>query len=308
MRKLLSKPNVDGVDYDYPFGKIRDKSPSEAGTPVNEQVYGDMHQFFEKLMFDAGIIPNDLPENEYSGFQQNDALDVVIRKPWFEISNAEFAIPSVGSYLMIELELSHIVAFDVNSNFRLKVYSEENPDNYVIGGIFSISGKTVTIRAEYVSGSGTHNDWVVVPYQMSSSRFNTGYRTSSTNDAFTYGISMGPNGTLSSYEVNCIKREGLIHLNGQVQITTSGDWNSFTFLMKDKWKWREGNDRTYINYLTGYHTNLSNTDNTLITGPILNEVNDSVDYFLAFTTIPTIPTNRKVIMYFQVTYEAQNDL
>lgn len=80
MRSLLSKPNVDAADSDYIFGKIRDKSSTLNGTPVNEEVYGDVHQFFEKLMFDAGVTPNDLPEGEYVGFQQNEALDIFVKE------------------------------------------------------------------------------------------------------------------------------------------------------------------------------------------------------------------------------------
>jgi hypothetical protein len=74
MIKLLDKPNVDAATADYPFGSIRDKSNSQGGTPVNTVVYSDMHQFFEKLMNYAGVVPNGLPDNEYSGFQLMEAL------------------------------------------------------------------------------------------------------------------------------------------------------------------------------------------------------------------------------------------
>lgn len=80
MRKLLSKPNVDSADGDYLYGKIRDKvDGTQEGTPVTEQVYGDQHQFFERLMAMAGITPNDLPDNDYNGWQLFDALLTVIQ-------------------------------------------------------------------------------------------------------------------------------------------------------------------------------------------------------------------------------------
>jgi hypothetical protein len=73
-RSLASKPNVDAPDYDYPFGRIRDRAGSTPGTPVNEVVYGDFHQFFAKLMDEAGVTANGLPDNDDDGFQLYEAL------------------------------------------------------------------------------------------------------------------------------------------------------------------------------------------------------------------------------------------
>ncbi len=72
--KLLDKENVDGEDSDYIYGKIKDDDGTGNGTPVDVKTYGDFHQFFARLMDKAGIVPNDLPDNNYSGFQLFDAL------------------------------------------------------------------------------------------------------------------------------------------------------------------------------------------------------------------------------------------
>lgn len=69
MIKLLSKPGVDPADADYPFGKPRDDDGSGNGLPANTLTHGDMHQFFEKLMNAAGVVANDLPDNQTNGFQ-----------------------------------------------------------------------------------------------------------------------------------------------------------------------------------------------------------------------------------------------
>lgn len=74
MIKLLDKPNVDGASSDYPFGKIRDKTTAQNGTPVNTVVYGDLHQFIEQLMNGAGVTPNGLPDNVTNGFQIYEAF------------------------------------------------------------------------------------------------------------------------------------------------------------------------------------------------------------------------------------------
>lgn len=74
MRRLVNKPNVDSPDSDYPYAKARDKTPSEGGTPFTEEVFGDMIQFFERMMELSGITANELPDNNYSGFQLMEAL------------------------------------------------------------------------------------------------------------------------------------------------------------------------------------------------------------------------------------------
>jgi len=77
--KLSNKPNVEAPSPTYPFGSIKDNSGSNDGTPVDRQVYSDMHQFFESLMASGGIIHNGLPDNGVNGFQFLDALIKVIR-------------------------------------------------------------------------------------------------------------------------------------------------------------------------------------------------------------------------------------
>jgi hypothetical protein len=71
---ITDKPNTSAPDADYPFGNVRDKTISVAGTPVNTVVYADFHQFFAKLMDYAGVTPNSLPDNEYSGWQLMESL------------------------------------------------------------------------------------------------------------------------------------------------------------------------------------------------------------------------------------------
>ena len=74
MRALQSKPNIIAPTVDFPFGQIKDDSGNNDGVPVDEQVYGDFHQFFEKLMSDGGVTANGLPDNETNSFQLNEAL------------------------------------------------------------------------------------------------------------------------------------------------------------------------------------------------------------------------------------------
>lgn len=71
MRTVENLNNVEAPDGDYLSGRTKDASPagSRNGTPVNEALLGDIKEFFEKLMREAGITPNDLPDNTSNGFQ-----------------------------------------------------------------------------------------------------------------------------------------------------------------------------------------------------------------------------------------------
>lgn len=72
--KLQDKTRVVPPSSDFPYGRIKDSTPAAPGTPVNEQVYGDFHQFFAKMLNDSGIVANGFPDNDYSGFQYYEAF------------------------------------------------------------------------------------------------------------------------------------------------------------------------------------------------------------------------------------------
>ncbi|NCX55596.1 MAG: hypothetical protein EBW87_00135 [Burkholderiaceae bacterium] len=73
-RKLQDQVNVVAPSADYPFGRIKNDTGSRDGTPVNEELYGDIHQFFAKLLNEAGLTANGLPDNTTNGFQLFNAL------------------------------------------------------------------------------------------------------------------------------------------------------------------------------------------------------------------------------------------
>ena len=76
-RTIASKTNTDPPLFPYPFGKIRDNPGNGTGTAVNENVYGDFHQFFDGLLSSGNITPNNLAENGINGFQYNIALQQI---------------------------------------------------------------------------------------------------------------------------------------------------------------------------------------------------------------------------------------
>ena len=53
--KLEDKTRVEAPGVDYPYGQIKDSTPTVKGTPVNVEVYGDFHQYFARLLAESGI-------------------------------------------------------------------------------------------------------------------------------------------------------------------------------------------------------------------------------------------------------------
>lgn len=68
-RIIENFPNTVTPDSDYPYGRIRDNDGTGNGTPVNEFTNGDIHQFFARMMDQAGISPNGLPDSDYATYQ-----------------------------------------------------------------------------------------------------------------------------------------------------------------------------------------------------------------------------------------------
>lgn len=81
MRKLSTNSNVDLSDLvNYPDGRLRNNTGTGNGTPVNERVYGDLHQTIAKLLRLYDITANNLPDNEVNGFQIVEALVALASK------------------------------------------------------------------------------------------------------------------------------------------------------------------------------------------------------------------------------------
>lgn len=71
---LENKPNVVAPGGAYPYGNIRDNDGTGNGTPLNQLVHADFHQFFSKMFAESGIVANGLPDNATNTFQLFQAL------------------------------------------------------------------------------------------------------------------------------------------------------------------------------------------------------------------------------------------
>jgi len=71
---LQNYPQTSAPDSDFPNGNIKDDTGADDGTPVDKQVYADMHQTLAKLLRLSSITANGLPDSEYTGFQYVEAM------------------------------------------------------------------------------------------------------------------------------------------------------------------------------------------------------------------------------------------
>lgn len=144
---LEDKPNVDPPDSDYPYGKIRDDDGLENGTPLNQLVHQDFHQFFARLLAMSGIVANGLPDNDYSGFQYFEALQEIIRgEDWH---TDLFTTNDDG------------ILYKIDKSGFVEIYGNLNYVSCVVGTLTLPAGYRPAAPVSFSSGMAIHNDGTV---------------------------------------------------------------------------------------------------------------------------------------------------
>lgn len=86
-RNKADQTNINNTDpANYPDARIKDNTGLGDGTPVNEEVYGDIHEAFAKMMRLYGIEYNGVPDNETTGYQLVEAIRSLASKNDFILS------------------------------------------------------------------------------------------------------------------------------------------------------------------------------------------------------------------------------
>ena len=78
MRKIESLPNTEPASEDFPFGRIKDETTEQLGTPIVEATYSDIAQSMYRFMQAATEVPNDLPDSKTNGWQLVRAIERVL--------------------------------------------------------------------------------------------------------------------------------------------------------------------------------------------------------------------------------------
>ena len=168
MKRLVDKTRVVAPDSDYPFGRIKDTTPTDRGTPANVEVYGDLHQFLEKMFDDSGVTANGLPDNEDNGFQLYRALIDVINKR----ASADLFRASLPSYATGDIIIMHgcVVGGAVGPGtatlsagavfYNDKIYKVQDDASIVTTGVQTLLWKIVPNSAvdEMTLVAGTSGD------------------------------------------------------------------------------------------------------------------------------------------------------
>lgn len=144
MRNKENLPNVDQPSTAFPMGRIRNDDGSGNGTPVVEQLYGDIVETVTSFMEEAKIVPNGLPDSAENGYQIAEAFKEVAGK----FNQTQFLRVSDG-ILYIGCRLDNVQVGDsltalVDENFDLsdvnfnKIKGSDGVREYDVQGITTI--------------------------------------------------------------------------------------------------------------------------------------------------------------------------
>lgn len=146
MIPLVNNANVDTSDpTNYPDGRIKDNTGPGNGTPVNRNVYGDLHSNISKMMRLYGIAPNQFPDNETNGYQIIEAIVALASKNDFIIP-----ITTDGTDLSVDIKLNLL---KVNESFVCIAGSDKGAET-------SIKGSTPFTFLVSYSGNFKANEYV----------------------------------------------------------------------------------------------------------------------------------------------------
>jgi hypothetical protein len=140
--KLSLQEQIDNSDpSNYLNGRIKDNTGAGGGTPVNERVYGDIHQFFAKLMNLAGLGFTGLPENEINGYQYIESLRNLATK-----NDLSYNLSKDGSVLTLPIRLSTVAD---NEIIRAKATFDKGSETSIKGTLDNSDNKTVTYLGNF---------------------------------------------------------------------------------------------------------------------------------------------------------------
>jgi len=133
------KTNVTAPNSEYPFGQIRDRDGVIPGTPGSLEVYGDHHQFFEKLIRESTIIPNGLLDSEYNGYQLWAAFEEHVKnlrnytRYYIVVSQSGTSAPTINQQLEADFGAPTLVNRTATGRYNF----------FFTGSPIDLTGKTV---------------------------------------------------------------------------------------------------------------------------------------------------------------------
>jgi hypothetical protein len=142
MRNKNLLTNIDNSDLiNYPNGRIKNNGGSGDGTPINEVVYGDIHEMKDELMRLAGIAYNNLPDNVANSYQLVQALSHLPTKNDFIES-----LTVSGTQYFVNLRLSKL---KLNESFIFKSTVNKGSQTTIVGS--DSTSKNITVIGDFLA-------------------------------------------------------------------------------------------------------------------------------------------------------------
>jgi hypothetical protein len=227
--KLENKTNVDGVTGPFPYGKIRDKTSTTAGTPVNTSVYGDFHQFFARILDKSGVIANGLLENLTNGFQYFESL----LKLGFKYNSDPIIRGLLGSYTTGDLIILHGVEVVLTNSGNTATWTEGaifyNKKTYLLsagtvtktGGqafVYVISSEEESLM-NIVAGTGGST---IADYSGANVKYYKSDYKSGTNIISSATSVLYPTTSIAIQNVIAFKNAGVVCMSGDIEVGLVG--------------------------------------------------------------------------------------
>lgn len=125
MRNKANVINTIPPTTDYPFGRIKDDTGVNDGTPIVEENNGDIQETVTGFMQRAKITPNNLPDNVTNGYQIMDAIREVGGK--FDIiHNSEI---DSNDFFTVDCRLDNVYL----NEFLISKFTDTNDKRSVAG-------------------------------------------------------------------------------------------------------------------------------------------------------------------------------
>jgi hypothetical protein len=159
MRNKQLQSNINNSDLvNYPNGRIKNNTGPGNGTPVNEEVYGDLHETKDKLLRLYGIAHNNVPDNETNGYQLIEALIALATK-----NDYVLPLTTSSNVLRVPLKLGKLKN---DEGFILKAAIDKTTQTTINGTLDNVT-KSVTFlgtfkQNEYVRMINTGSGIVLV--------------------------------------------------------------------------------------------------------------------------------------------------
>jgi hypothetical protein len=149
MRTIKNLDVAQNSNAKFPFSTIQNETDTQDGTPVVEEIYGDIITNTYKLLQEVGITPTETQDSDTSQYQILQALKQLPNS----LNDIERVLSLSGTTWSVDLDLSYLP----NKYFFVARAS----DNYVSGISYNFSGSNES-SIPFVSGGFKASDELLV--------------------------------------------------------------------------------------------------------------------------------------------------